>query len=161
MITLHISSADDTRGVARAFAPLLRAGDIVSLAGEMGAGKTYFVQEVARSLGITEPVTSPTFNLVHSYDGAKFPLHHADLYRLERTGELADLGLDDLAAHGGVVLVEWGDVAKGDLGAGLEIAIEHLVTNTDARTITIRWIGSRWESRWDLLRRAVSYWSGS
>ena len=73
MITLHISSADDTRGVARAFAPLLRAGDIVSLAGEMGAGKTYFVQEVARSLGVTEPVTSPTFNLVHTYDGAKFP----------------------------------------------------------------------------------------
>ena len=80
MITLHISSANDTRGVAGAIAPLLRAGDVVSLAGEMGAGKTFFVQALASALGITEPVTSPTFNLVHTYDGAKFPFHHADLY---------------------------------------------------------------------------------
>jgi tRNA threonylcarbamoyladenosine biosynthesis protein TsaE len=72
MITLHISSADDTRGVAGAIAPLLRAGDVVSLAGEMGAGKTFFVQALASALGITEPVTSPTFNLVHTYDGPRW-----------------------------------------------------------------------------------------
>ena len=64
-------------------------------------------------------------------------------------------------SQGGVVLVEWGDVAKGDLGAGLEISLEHLAKNPDARTITIRWSGTRWESRWELLRRAVAYWSGS
>jgi tRNA threonylcarbamoyladenosine biosynthesis protein TsaE len=161
MITLYLSSADDTRGVAGAIAPLLRAGDVVSLAGEMGAGKTFFVQALARALGIDEPVTSPTFNLVHTYHGAKFPLHHADLYRLERTGELADLGLDELAAHGGVVFVEWGNVARGDLGAGLEITIEQHDSDPDARTITIDWIGPRWESRWDQLRSAVAYWGRS
>lgn len=161
MITLYLSSADDTRGVAEAIAPLLRAGDVVSLAGEMGAGKTFFVQGLARALGISEPVTSPTFNLVHTYTGAKFPLHHADLYRLERTGELADLGLDELAALGGVVVVEWGNVARRDLGAGLEITIEQHDANPDARTLTIDWIGSQWESRWQLLRSAVAYWSQS
>jgi tRNA threonylcarbamoyladenosine biosynthesis protein TsaE len=161
MITLFLTSSDDTRGVAEAVAPLVRAGDVVSLAGEMGAGKTFFVQALAHALGIEEPVTSPTFNLVHTYAGAKFPFHHADLYRLERTGELADLGLDELANQGGVVFVEWGNVARGDLGAGLEITIEPRGTNLEARTITIDWIGQRWESRWDLLRSAVSRWGNS
>ncbi len=161
MITVHPVSASDTHAVAGAFAPLLRAGDIVSLTGEMGAGKTLFVQAVASALGVTEPVTSPTFNLLHTYDGAKFPLHHADLYRLERTGELADLALDELAASGGVVLVEWGDVARDELGASLEVAIAHLDRAPDARTITFRWIGSRWESRWDLLRSAMKPWGAS
>ena len=81
---------------------LSRPGDIIVLSGEMGAGKTAFAQGFGRALGVVEPITSPTYTLVHSYDVPKsgplgrVTLHHADLYRLDRTAEVADLALDEL-----------------------------------------------------------------
>ena len=100
--------------MASALAQLSRSGDVIVLAGEMGAGKTAFAQGFGQALGITEPITSPTFTLVHTYDSGRIILHHADLYRLERTGELADLGLDELQDSGGVIIVEWGDIVGND-----------------------------------------------
>ena len=99
MLELRAESLADTHAIAAALAELCRPGDIIVLAGEMGAGKTAFAQGFGAALGVTEPITSPTFTLVHSYDiapelgrGAK-ALHHADLYRLDRTAEVADLAL--------------------------------------------------------------------
>ena len=164
MIRLTAHNTDDTRGIAQAIAKLVRAGDMIVLIGEMGSGKTTFSQHFAHALGVTEPVTSPTFNLLHNYSGGRLKLHHADLYRLERTGELDDLGLTDLQEAGGVMLVEWGDVVGDALGTGLVLKLaapenadtEDLVT---VRQIEIDWRGMQWETRWDKLRSSLDTWT--
>jgi tRNA threonylcarbamoyladenosine biosynthesis protein TsaE len=160
MLALTASNPLDTERIAQRIAALVRAGDLITLVGEMGAGKTCFAQCFGRALGVTEPITSPTFNLLHTYDGGRLPMHHADLYRLERTGEIADLGITELLGAGGVALVEWGDVAGDALGSGLSI---HLQTSeeisTDARHIDIGWMGMSWETRWEKLRSSLSEWS--
>lgn len=124
-----------------------RSGDVVVLSGEMGAGKTAFAQGFGRALGIDEPITSPTFTLVHTYRAGRIELHHADLYRLDRTAEVADLALAELVEYGGILLVEWGDVVSGSLGAHLEV---HLAIDTDspeARWIEITAVGTPWAER--------------
>jgi tRNA threonylcarbamoyladenosine biosynthesis protein TsaE len=162
MLALTASNPLDTERIAQRIAALVRAGDLITLVGEMGAGKTYFAQCFGRALGVSEPITSPTFNLLHTYGGGRLPMHHADLYRLERTGEIADLGITELLGAGGVALVEWGDVAGEELGGGLSV---HLHTSaelsTDARRIDIGWMGLSWESRWEKLRSSLSEWARS
>jgi tRNA threonylcarbamoyladenosine biosynthesis protein TsaE len=166
MIRLTAHSTDDTREIASAIAMLVRAGDMIVLIGEMGSGKTTFSQHFAHAFGITEPVTSPTFNLLHNYAGGRLKLHHADLYRLERTGELDDLGLTELQEAGGVMLVEWGDVVGDALGAGLIVKLA-ANENADAqdsvtvRQIDIDWRGMQWETRWDKLRSSLDTWATS
>ena len=86
MITLRTTSVDETKAVAAALADVVRPGDLILLAGEMGAGKTAFAQGFAAGLGVLDTVTSPTFTLVHTYEG-RLRVHHADIYRLERTAE--------------------------------------------------------------------------
>jgi len=124
MLQLCSSSPADTHAIAGALAGLVREGDIIVLSGDMGSGKTAFAQGFGRALGVTEPITSPTFTLVHSYHCGKLTMHHADLYRLERTAEVADLALAELAEFHGVVLVEWGEVAEAGFG-------DHLVVHLD------------------------------
>jgi len=114
----------------------LRAGDVVLLTGELGAGKTTFVRGVAQGTGSMAPVASPTFQLVRVYPG-HVQLAHVDLYRIENSAELRDLGLEELAEQGAVV-VEWGDRIEVDDAA--LIHIEHL--GGDRRLIrTIRDLG--------------------
>ncbi len=122
---LRVADLSGTHAIAAAVAALARAGDVIVLAGEMGSGKTAFAQGFGQALGITDPITSPTFTLVHSYPLAgRMTLHHADLYRLDRTGDIDDLALHELAAFNGIVLVEWGDVASAALGEHLEVRLE-------------------------------------
>ena len=166
MIRLYAHSTDDTRGIAQAIAKLVRAGDMIVLIGEMGSGKTTFSQHFAHALGVTEPVTSPTFNLLHNYAGGRLKLHHADLYRLERTGELDDLGLTDLQEAGGVMLVEWGDVVGDALGTGLIVKLAapdnaNTQDSVTVRQIEIDWRGMQWETRWDKLRSSLDTWATS
>lgn len=130
MLELRVGSLADTNTVAAALAELARPGDLIVLSGEMGAGKTAFAKGFGAALGVTEPITSPTFTLVHTYDipsgrghGAR-ALHHADLYRLDRTTEISELALDELAEYQGIVLVEWGDVAEALLGDHLVVHLE-------------------------------------
>lgn len=87
---------------------LLERGNIVSLEGPLGAGKTQLVKGIAAALGCVEEASSPSFTLVHEYSGGRFPLYHFDFYRLENVEELYGAGYDDCLAAGGVV-VEWGD----------------------------------------------------
>lgn len=102
-------SPEQTVAVACDLAQKLQAGDVVLLSGDLGAGKTAFVRGLALGLGAAaDAVTSPTFTLLHEYRGGRLPLHHADLYRL-RESEVEELGLDELAASGGVLAVEWPD----------------------------------------------------
>lgn len=144
---LRTRSLEDTHAVAGVIARQCRSGDVVVLSGEMGAGKTAFAQGFGRALGIDEPITSPTFTLVHTYRAGRIELHHADLYRLDRTAEVADLALAELVEYGGILLVEWGDVVSGSLGAHLEV---HLAIDTDspeARWIEITAVGTPWAER--------------
>lgn len=86
----------------------LRAGDVVALVGDLGAGKTTLTQGIARGHGVREPVTSPTFALIHEYPGDP-PIFHVDPYRLERAEETYDLGLDEYFGRDGIAVVEWAD----------------------------------------------------
>jgi tRNA threonylcarbamoyladenosine biosynthesis protein TsaE len=110
----------------------LKPGDIVLLTGELGAGKTTFVRGVAQGAGSTADVASPTFQLVRVYPG-RVQLAHVDLYRVESSAELRELGLEELAEQGAVV-VEWGDRLEVDGAARVEI--EHL--GGDRRLIRTR-----------------------
>ena len=150
---LHAATLLDTAEIARCLAGFLRTGDVVVLAGEMGAGKTALAKEVAAALGVDEPVTSPTFNIVHSYDGDGLTVHHVDLYRLSHTDEIEDLALDELARTG-VVLVEWGDVGDDIIGDHLEVRI---VVDDDgsSRDLALRPVGRRWDVRFEKLRTAL------
>ena len=114
MITLTCSTEAETRAVGRRLASLLRAGDIVLLAGDLGAGKTVFAGGIAEGLGVEVPVVSPSFVLVRRYEGLMTMLH-ADLYRVGSSGEIEDLDLTTDAAEG-VLVVEWGDVAEQAFG---------------------------------------------
>ena len=110
------ASADATRALAGRLAPLSRAGDVVLLVGDLGAGKTVFAQGFAAALGVDGPVTSPTFALVRHYRcGRAAPcrtLIHADVYRTESLAEVADLALAELVEEDAVALVEWGDLRR-------------------------------------------------
>ncbi len=168
---LRASSLSDTHAIAAALAGLARVGDIIVLAGEMGAGKTAFAQGFGKAFGVTETITSPTFTLVHSYPGpGKITLHHADIYRLDSTGAVDELALPELAEFDGVVLVEWGDVAAAGFGDHLEVRLggddrddldDDDVDDDDefgldeSRLIELEATGRSWAGRWDRLARAV------
>ena len=109
---IRTSSPDETEAAGEELAAALAVGDLLLLAGELGSGKTTFVRGLARGLGVSAGVQSPTFQLVRVYAG-RIQLAHVDLYRLESGAELADLGLDELLEQG-VVAVEWGDRLRLD-----------------------------------------------
>ena len=157
MITARTKSPDDTRELAGAMAGLARAGDVVLLAGELGAGKTVFAQGFGRALGIEEPITSPSFTLVRIYPG-RVRLVHADVYRLDHLQEVVDLALPELLDEGAVALIEWGDVAAATLAPDfLEVGLE-LGAGDDDRVLTLRAVGARWSGRLPLLAFALDRW---
>jgi tRNA threonylcarbamoyladenosine biosynthesis protein TsaE len=108
-IVVDSASAKETAELGEKLGRVLVAGDVVALAGDLGAGKTAFVQGLARGLGIRGRVSSPTFTIVDEHEDGRVPLYHADFYRLEEAGELDAIGFDDYFARGGVVVVEWAD----------------------------------------------------
>lgn len=132
----HLSRSEtETLSTASRFAATLRAGDIVALTGELGAGKTVFVRGVAAALGIPGPVTSPTFTLIHEYPGA-VPVYHMDLYRLNSPREILDIGVEDYFYGSGICLVEWAE-KLGDLlpSGAIRVTIRH--HGEHSREITI------------------------
>jgi tRNA threonylcarbamoyladenosine biosynthesis protein TsaE len=108
-VTITTHSESETADVARNLAPVLRAGSIVLLYGDLGAGKTAFVRGLAAGLGVSpEEVSSPTFTLIQEYRGGRVPMLHVDLYRLNDPREIDDLGLDELGADS-VTAIEWAE----------------------------------------------------
>lgn len=132
-LVLRCATESETRAVGRRFASLLHAGDVVLLGGALGAGKTVFASGVAEGLGVTVPVTSPTFVLAKAYDGL-MRMVHADIYRIGSSGEIEDLDLETDAADG-VLLVEWGDAAEQAFGDD-HLVIRFSVDDDGVRTIT-------------------------
>jgi tRNA threonylcarbamoyladenosine biosynthesis protein TsaE len=156
-IVLRSGAASATKAIGRAMATLVRPGDVMLLSGELGTGKTVLTQGLAEGLEVRELVTSPTFTLVHRYE-ARVPLFHLDVYRLERVGELADLGIDEVLDAGGVVVVEWGDVVAAEMPADrLEVRFA-FGDDDDDRTIELTATGTRWPARWRILGEATEDW---
>jgi tRNA threonylcarbamoyladenosine biosynthesis protein TsaE len=146
-------SPDETRALAAALAPLCRAGDVVLLVGDLGAGKTVFAQGFAGALGVGGPVTSPTFALVRHYRcGPDSPVHtliHADVYRTGSVAEVTDLALAELVEEDAVALVEWGDMAApalGDSALEVSLAVPDATANPEVRGVAVVGRG-RWSER--------------
>jgi tRNA threonylcarbamoyladenosine biosynthesis protein TsaE len=128
-------SEAETAAVARALAATLRAGDVLLLSGDLGAGKTAFVRGLAEGLGISpDEVSSPTFTLVQEYRGGRLPLYHADLYRLDRAAT-DDLGLEEMGQDG-VLAIEWPDRLTHPIAGATAIAIE--IVDESTRKILVR-----------------------
>jgi tRNA threonylcarbamoyladenosine biosynthesis protein TsaE len=144
--SVGLPTVEHTRALGRALAGLLRAGDLVVLAGPLGAGKTVLAQGIGAGLGVAGPVTSPTFVLARVHRGGRLPLVHADAYRLGSVDEVDDLDLDaDLA--GSVTVVEWGQ------GLVEQLADAHLLVRLDRaaagdeRTAELVGSGGDWAQR--------------
>ena len=106
---------EDTEALGERLAEKLRPGDVVAYTGDLGAGKTAFTRGLARGLGVTERVTSPTFTIVNEYEGGRLPLFHFDMYRLSSADELFDIGWEDFLRRGGVCAVEWSETVRDAL----------------------------------------------
>ena len=109
MASIISRSPDETFRFGQELAARLRAGDVLALAGDLGAGKTQFVKGLAAGLGVAAEVTSPTFTLIHEYHGGHLPLYHLDCYRLETMDELLAIGIDEYLRADGVTAIEWAD----------------------------------------------------
>ena len=104
-------SPEETRVLGAALAPTLLPADVISLSGDLGAGKTVFVQGLGAALGVRQRITSPSFTLVHEYSG-RYQILHLDVYRLESIQEVLDLGFEELLDPGAILLVEWGEAVR-------------------------------------------------
>ncbi len=154
-ITVVTRSAAATHAVGHALAPILRAGDLVLLAGELGAGKTAFAKGIGDGLGVDETVVSPTFTIAREYEAA-VPLVHVDIYRLERMQEVVDLALEE--RDDAVTIVEWGDAASAAFPAErLEVGIARVDGADAAETRTLRMDpqGDSWRARASLIEAAM------
>ncbi len=128
------NSERETEELGVRLAERLEPGNVVAFTGDLGAGKTAFTRGLARGLGITDRVTSPTFTIVNEYEGGRLPLFHFDLYRLSSSDELFDIGWEDYLARGGVCAVEWSENVSDALEEDV-ISVEIYRGETDSRRI--------------------------
>ena len=134
-ITTH--SADETQALGQKLASRLAPGDVIAYIGDLGAGKTAFTRGLAQGLGITDPVTSPTYTIVNEYLSGRIPLFHFDMYRLSSSDELFDIGWEDYLSRGGVCAVEWSENVEDALQDAIRVTIEKDADEPDTRHITI------------------------
>ena len=130
------SSEAGTEALGEKLAAELKPGTVIAFTGDLGAGKTAFTRGLARGLGVTGRVTSPTFTIVNEYEGGRLPLFHFDMYRLESSDELFDIGWEDYLSRGGVCAVEWSEKVADALEGAMRIDIRRGESETE-RIITI------------------------
>ena len=155
VLDLESRSVAETRRLATALSPMLRPGDVLALGGDLGAGKTTFVQGLAVGLGIEERVTSPSFILMREYLGGRYPLIHMDVYRLERMQEVVDLGYDEFLDPSHIVVVEWGDMVEPLLPKEHMAIHMRYGKSEEIRHITVEAKGAQWEKRMQSVRSLV------
>ena len=142
---IQTHSPEEAEAVGRKLAVQLQPGDVLAYYGDLGTGKTAFTRGLASSLGVTEPVTSPTYTIVDEYLSGRLPLFHFGMYRLGSADELFDIGWEDYLARGGVCAVEWSENVEDALRDAIHITIEKDPLEPDTRRITIEG-GSRFEA---------------
>jgi tRNA threonylcarbamoyladenosine biosynthesis protein TsaE len=170
-LELATTSAQETRALGEAVAALLAPGDVVSLTGDLGAGKTTLIQGLAGGLGVREPVLSPTFTLVREYEG-HLRVYHLDVYRLDRIQDVLDLGFEEMLDDGGVVLIEWGDAIEALMPEAylqIELTLAAGVSGMPdldpgfepepARQIWTTAQGVSWARRWEEFEARVAPWT--
>lgn len=162
-LVLRSGSAEQTRAIGAAVAHELRAGDVVSLTGELGAGKTCLVQGAATGLGIAERVTSPSFLLRKDYTG-RVPVLHLDVYRLETLRDVMEVGWDEAVDGSRITFVEWGDAMRPLLPEEhLEVELRALddplaPLGEEPRLVTLIAHGDGWKRRLTELAPALAAW---
>ena len=134
-MTYITHSPEETESLGEALGRRLPAGTVLAYRGELGAGKTAFTRGLARGLGFTEPVTSPTYTIVNEYLGGRLPLFHFDMYRLHSADDLWDIGWEDYLDRGGVCAVEWSENVADALEDAVTVTIRKL--SDTAREITL------------------------
>ena len=132
---LITNGPEQTEALGEALGKRLQAGSIVAYCGSLGARKTAFTRGLARGLGITARVTSPTYTIVNEYEGGRLPLFHFDMYRLDSADDLFDIGWEDYLARGGVCAVEWSENVAEAMKNAITVTIEKL--GGDTRRITV------------------------
>jgi tRNA threonylcarbamoyladenosine biosynthesis protein TsaE len=158
-IVAATKSVEQTRDLGATLAELARPGDLVLLAGDLGAGKTAFAQGFGRGLGVPGPITSPTFTLAREYEGGRLRLHHLDVYRLEQLEEVLDVGLPELLDDDAVTLIEWGDTITRALPRDyLEVRITFGDGDED-RMFELTPFGSSWQARMRAVGIALAAWA--
>ena len=145
MQTVFAVTREDTQRLGRQVSEKLRAGDVLLLSGRMGAGKSEFARGVARGLGITSAVPSPSFTILNVYDEGRVPLYHFDWYRVGDESELTDMGLEEYIGGDGVCLIEWHERAEDLLP---ETCLEVLLSPQEDGTRVISLIPhGQWEAQ--------------
>ena len=128
-------SLDELNAWGERFGRTARAPLVVTLAGDLGAGKTTLAQAICRGYGVGEPVTSPTFALVHRYDAPRSAVYHLDLYRLKDATELTNIGWDEIVSSQSLVLIEWPERAGNALPSHVAIDLEHVAGDEGRRVL--------------------------
>ncbi len=150
-LSVTSTSLEDTRIIGAALGPVLLPGDVVSLSGDLGAGKTALVQGLAAALGVRDRVTSPSFTIVHEYKG-RYPILHLDVYRLNSFQEVIDLGFEELLDPGAVLVVEWGEAVAPMLPSRyLEIDMRQ-GDGDDERILYFKPHGIEWAAKLESMR---------
>ena len=155
-VRCRTNSPEETKALAAAVAPVMVPGDVIVLSGDLGAGKTAFVQGAAAALGVTDRVTSPSFVLVREYEGS-FPILHIDVYRLSNLQELTDLGYEEFLDPRWIVFIEWGD-AVGPLLPPSLLEVDIRRGSGDDRLISLHAHGAPWERRLRDLEHVFAAW---
>lgn len=144
MNKIYVSdSYEQTITLGRSLASFFKPGDIITLDGDLGAGKTALSTGICKGLGCSEKVTSPTFTIVNEYTSGSIPVFHFDVYRLTSMDDLYDIGWDDYVNRKGIILMEWADIVKNELEESYyEIIIKKkFELGEDAREISINFKG--------------------
>ena len=129
------NSPAETEAVGAALARVLKPGMVIAYRGGLGAGKTAFTRGLARGLGYTDSVTSPTYTIVNEYLGGRLPLFHFDMYRLASSDDLWDIGWEDYLERGGVCAVEWSENVEEAMEDAITVTITRL--DDETRKITV------------------------
>ena len=111
-MVIETNSPEETFRVGKELGEKAYAGQVFTLTGDLGVGKTVFTQGLAKGLGIEEPVNSPTFTIIQEYDGGRLPFYHFDVYRIGDVEEMEEVGFDDYVMGEGVSLIEWADLIR-------------------------------------------------
>ncbi|MGP1522576.1 MAG: tRNA (adenosine(37)-N6)-threonylcarbamoyltransferase complex ATPase subunit type 1 TsaE [Treponema sp.] len=133
-MTFYTESAEQTIGLGEKIGSFLRPGDVIALQGTLAAGKTTITKGIARALGITEDITSPTFTLISVYEG-RLPLYHMDVYRLEGSADFSDLGAEEMLYGNGICVIEWSEKIMDELPS--RTIVIKLSAENEKRTVTI------------------------